>query len=174
MAREADRKKGRGGSREDDHRGYIFPDPDLESESSAFPSSRERKALAIPHDDPWRGGCPLLGWVDCPGRGSGLGRWVPWIYFQPVVRGNSGGEQQYRHVLPFFVDFSQVGSLVQRSWAPQAAAVVGPGSGTRGRYTSMIDSLSHCSREVAAHFFFLFPSSTRKEFPQPQPGRHRR
>lgn len=67
-----------------------------------------------------------------------------------------------------------VGSLVQRSWAPQAAAVVGPGSGTRGRYTSMIDSLSHCSREVAAHFFFLFPSSTRKEFPQPQPGRHRR
>lgn len=91
-------EEGEGGSREDDHRGYIFPDPDLESESSAFPSFRERKALAIPHDDPWRGGCPLLGWVDCLGCGSGLGRWVPWIYFQPVVRGNSGGEQQYRHV----------------------------------------------------------------------------
>lgn len=31
------------------------------------------------------------------------------------------------------------------------------------RYTSIVDSLSHCSREVAAHFF-LFPSPTRKEF----------
>lgn len=64
---EADRKEGRGSSRQDDHRGYIFPDPDLESESSAFPSFRERKALAIPHDDPWRGGVSPVGLGGLPG-----------------------------------------------------------------------------------------------------------
>lgn len=53
-------------------RGYIFPNPGHESESSASPRSMGGKNWPFHMMIRGEGGCPLLGWVDCPGRGSGL------------------------------------------------------------------------------------------------------
>lgn len=142
-AREAHRKEGRGGRQGDDHRGYIFPNPGHESESSAFPSFHGGKNWPFHMMIRGEGGCPC--WVGWTARAVVVDsrRWVPWVCFQPVMRGNSGGEQEYRHVLLFLVDFSQVmsnvpavvGSLVQRPWALLRGS--DPGRGVAG-YTSIV------------------------------------
>lgn len=128
------------------------------------------------------GGVPV-GWI--ARRGSGLGG----LDLFPACHECKQWRRVYSsagspEALPLFLIFSTCHvKYASSGWLARSAVTYGflkvaasgasdPGRGVATPPT-IIDSLSHSSREAAAHLFF-FPSPTRKEFPQPEPKRHRR